>query len=353
MKSFLKIFSYILVAFIVYLLLYPVNIVPKAWTPDPAPEMTGIYAPNEKLQAIQRFQAIHGEGPEDIVIDTAGNIYAGLSNGKIIRFESDGSNPTVFSETGGRPLGMAFDSLGNLIVADGEKGLLLVDAEGGVIPLTTAYKGQPYHFVDDLDIASDGKIYFSDASMAFGVRNWKDDFMAHSESGRLFVYDPERKQTQLLLSGLSFANGVALGPDDAYVLVNETASYRITKFWIEGPKGGSSEVLVENLPGFPDNISFNEKGTFWVAIANPRNDLLDKMLPYPFLRKVVHRLPDAVQPAPVRYGFVLGINEKGEIIENLQDPQGGFAPITSAKEMNGYLYLGSLTELDFARIDRH
>lgn len=344
MKSFLKIFAYILVALLVYLLFYPVNIEPKAWTPPPAPEMSGVYEPNNKLAAVEKYQTMYGEGPEDIALDPGGYIYTGLLNGKILRFQPDGSNPIVFAETGGRPLGMAFDTSGNLIVADAEKGLILVDAEGGILPLTTAYKGQPYQFVDDLDIAADGKIYFSDASMGHGVRNWKDDIMAHSETGRLFVFDPVRKHTQLLLGGLNFANGIALGPDDAYVLINETSAYRVIKYWITGPNAGNSEVFIENLPGFPDNLSFNEKDIFWVGMVNPRNTLLDKLLPYPFLRKMVHRLPDAVQPSPVRYGFVLGISEKGEVIHNLQDPAGGMASITSAKEINGSLYLGSLTE---------
>ncbi len=352
MKSFLKVFSFVLVAIIVYLLLWPVNIQPKSWTPPSAPAMEGIYAPNQALAGMEKFSAQLGEGPEDLAMDAAGYIYAGLVNGKIVRFQADGSNPEIFAETGGRPLGLAFDSLGKLIVADAEKGLLLVDEEGGVLPLTSTYKGQPFHFVDDLDIAADGKIYFSDAAVGSGVRNWKDDIMSHSESGRLFMYDPARKHTQLLLGGLSFANGVALGPDDAYVLVNETGAYRIMKYWLKGPKRGDSEVFIENLPGFPDNISYNEKGTFWVALPNPRNALLDKLLPHPFLRKVVHRMPEAVQPAPVRYGFVLGINEKGEVIHNLQDPSGAFAPITSVKEIGDYLYLGSLSEPQWGRIRR-
>jgi len=350
MKSFLKGLSYLLVAILVYLLLWPVNIVPKAWTPPQAPEMSGIFESNDKLAAIEKYLTIHGEGPEDIAVDTGGYIYTGLLNGKIIRFQPDGSNPTVFSDTKGRPLEIGFDTLANLIVADAEKGLIMIDTEGGVLPLTNAYKGQPYQFVDDLDIAADGKIYFSDASMGAGVRNWKDDIMAHSSSGRLFVYDPVRKQTQLLLGGLNFANGIALGPDDEYVLINETSAYRVVKYWLKGSKGGNNEVFIDNLPGFPDNISFNEKGTFWLGMVNPRNSLLDILLPYPFLRKVVHRLPEAVQPSPVRYGFVLGINEKGEVVHNLQDPTGGMASITSAKEINGNLYLGSLTEPFCARL---
>ena len=41
--------------------------------------------------------------------------------------------------------------------------------------------------------------------------------------------------------------------------------YRIQKYWLKGPKAGTSEIIMDNLPGFPDNISSNGKGIYWVA----------------------------------------------------------------------------------------
>ncbi len=77
----------------------------------------------------------------------------------------------------------------------------------------------------------------------------------------------------------------------------------------------------------------------------PRNKPLDTLLPRPRLRGLVARLPEKVQPQPVRYGFVVGFDEAtGAVTHNLQDPSGGYAPITSAREHEGRLWLGSLTE---------
>ena len=36
--------------------------------------------------------------------------------------------------------------------------------------------------------------------------------------------------------------------------------YRIQKYWLCGDKAGTAEIFIENLPGFPDNVSSNEKG---------------------------------------------------------------------------------------------
>ena len=208
--------------------------------------------------------------------------------------------------------------------------------------------------VDDLDIGKDGKIYFTDASwkFPFSKGGYRNDLLEHGPNGSLYMYDPATKQTHLLLDSLSFANGVALGPNDAYVLVTETGAYKVVKYWLAGPKKGTTEVFLDNLPGFPDNINFSESGIFWLAFANPRNSTLDKLLPYPFLRKIVYRLPEFVQPTEVRYGFMLGIDLQGNIIHNFQDPGGELAPVTSVTEWRDQLYLGSLSDDAFGIIDK-
>jgi len=55
------------------------------------------------------------------------------------------------------------------------------------------------------------------------------------------------------------------------------------------------------------------------------------------------KLPKSIQPAPVEYGFILGLNESAEVIHNLQDPTGEILKeITSVEEHAGNLYIGSL-----------
>ena len=123
-------------------------------------------------------------------------------------------------------------------------------------------------------MAADGKIYFSDASTKFGARESGGTYEAslldineHGGHGRLLVYDPASGKTKTLLTGLNFANGVAVSHDQQYVLVNETGSYRVIRYWIGGPGKGKSEPLIENLPAFPDNISTGLDGRFWIAFV--------------------------------------------------------------------------------------
>ena len=260
----------------------------------------------------------------------------------------------IFSNTKGRPLGMAFDAEGNLIIADAIQGLISIDINGTINILSRKSDSDniPLNFVDDLDIASDGKIYFSDASSKYGYGSDRLELFEHTPNGRLLVYDPITQKTTTLLSGLYFANGVALSSDESFVLVNETLMYRIQKYWLKGDKAGTSEIFIENLPGFPDNVSSNEEGIFWVALFNPRNNFVEMSSNKPFLRKIVLRLPKLLQPQPINHSFVLGLNEDGKVVHNLQyQANEAYSPITSVKQYNDTLYFGSLTHPGWGKIE--
>lgn len=341
----------ILAVFILlYLFLWPVSIDPAVWTPPEAPSLTGVYEQNNLLAAVERLGVGAGRGPEDVAIDREGRLYAGMEDGRILRLLPDGGQAELFAYTGGRPLGMHFDKVGNLVVCDADRGLLLVSPDGSITVLTAEADSLPFRFTDDVDIAGDGTIYFSDASSKFSFSDHRADLMEHRPNGRLLAYDPKTMTTRVALDQLYFANGVAVSPEQSFVLVVETGKYRIRRLWIQGPQQGESDIFIENLPGFPDGISSDGKGTFWLALVSPRLEDVDAMLAKPFLRKVIMRLPEFMLPKPENHGFVLGLNMEGRVVHNLQDPSGSFAQISSVEAHEGWLYLGSLVEDAIGRI---
>lgn len=332
-----------------YLFFWPVDLDPASWAAPAAPALKGDYETNDRLAKVERF-AVGGLGPEDVAVAADGTIVAGLEDGRLVKLDKFGTPDGELANTGGRPLGLAYDAHGNLIVADADKGLLSVTKDGNITVLSTEHGGVPFGFVDDVDIAPDGVIYFSDASSKYGVARYKMDLLEHRPHGRLLAYDTTSKSTTLIADKLYFANGVAVSPDGTFVLVAETGMYRVTRVWVEGKSKGRRDVVIDNLPGFPDGISTGTDGVFWLALASPRNSLIDGLDSYPALRKAVARLPDFLQPAPERHGFVLGIASDGNVVHNLQDPsEQSFSPITSAQEHDGTLYLGSLTRPALAR----
>jgi sugar lactone lactonase YvrE len=351
MKRLTNILLFAVLALGFYLLLWPVAIDPVVWTPSSNPGLTGPYAQSAPLAGLGTLLANEGLGPEDVTRDANGLFYTGLQDGRILRFPAEGDRSELFVNTGGRPLGMQFDAQGNLVVADAFKGLLSIAPNGNITMLVDSLNGQKLRFPDDLDIAADGTIWFTDASQRFDQHHWINDFWEGRPTGRLLSYDPQTKQTTVRLSNLRFANGVALGADDAFVLVNETIAARIWRLWLKGPQAGQREIFCDGLPGYPDNLSFNKNGTFWVALPAPRSVPLEGLAGYPFLRKLLFRLPESwvqIQPPPV--AWVLGLDAQGQVRLSLRDTSGVYASVTSVNEFGGHLYLGSIMMKAVARV---
>lgn len=330
----------------VIFLLVPSDVDPAAYSPPAPPALVGPLAPNRDLSSAELIA--HGKirGPEDVALDAAGRIYGAAEDGRIVRVTlgPDGEESLeTFAETGGRPLGLHFDGAGRLIVADALAGLLAIDPSGRVETLLTEADGLPFAFTDDLDVASDGRIYFSDASWRHGHHDYLEDLLEAKPHGRLVRFDPTTGESEVLLDDLYFANGIALSQDEDFVLVNETYRYRITRYWLAGPRAGTHDVFIDNLPGFPDGVSSNRRGTFWVALFTVRNPVMDRLHPRPWLKQQMSKLPRSLWPKPRPYGLVMALDESGRVVRTLHDPEGERVPqITSVEEVDGFLYLGNL-----------
>lgn len=354
-KRVLLIVLLVVVVGLGYLLFAPVPLTPSAWTPPAAPTLTGQYEQNTRLTPVDRISfggdIQGGHKPEDVALDAEGRIYTGFEDGRIVQLQPDGTQPRIFANTQGRPLGLDFDRAANLIVTDAIKGLLSIGPGGEIKVLATESDGVKFGCLNDLDVAADGTIYFTEASSKYPMSQFSSDILEHQPNGRLMAFDPQTQKPRTLLKGLYFANGVAVSPDQTFVLVAETGRYRVQRLWLKAsnegtaPKAGTVDTFIDNLPGFPDGISSNGQDKFWLALVTPRQPIFDKLLPHPFLRKVVYRLPKFLQPAPERYSFVLGIDSQGRIVENLQNGTADcYAQIANVVENQGKLYFGSIGE---------
>lgn len=341
-----------------YLLTWPVPVDPVAWEAPEDAGYIGEFAANDALAALERLEIAPFHGPEDLAADRAGYLYTGTEDGKILRIAPDGGI-IVFADTGGRPLGLEFDGDGNLLVANAYLGLQSVDAGGAVTLLTDEVDGSPIRYADDVDVAPDGRIYFSDASTKFGAAEYAStygasllDILEHGSHGRVLVYDPKTGATGTVMAGLDFANGVAVDGSGRFLLVVETGTYRILKHWLAGPDAGETEILIDNLPGFPDNINPGLDGRFWVGLVSPRSAQLDALSDKPFLRKVVQRLPKNLRPAAVPSAHIFAIDGEGAVVANLQGDGMRLQAVTGALETREHLYLTSLFGTALGKIPR-
>jgi sugar lactone lactonase YvrE len=343
-----RVLLYMIIAVFIFsvgsvLFLHAPDVEPAPYAPPVAPKMEGALRKNSALSGVQLLAKGKLNGPEDIAVDNDGTVYSGLEDGRIVKISPEGDVKS-FAETGGRPLGLQWGPRGDLIVADGVRGLLSVNPKGEVTVLVPRAETVPLELADDLDVSSSGLIYFSDATGPEVQMDYYQDLMIHRPMGRLLRFDYYTDELEELLTGLYFANGVALSPDEDFVLVSEMSEYRITRLWLKGPRKEESEVFADNLPGFPDGISGDGDGNYWVALVSPRMWFVDNIvLPNLWLRKLLMHFPKWTRLSGSSYGLIIQLNSEGEIVESLHDPSGkSLSGITNVVEREEKLYIGTL-----------
>ncbi len=356
----MKLLKFLILALILlvsYLSFWPVPVEPHIWRPAKFQGYVGEYAKNERLETFTKLTMGDLSGPEAAIVDLNGDIVAATHEGFLVRFKLGAEVATPWVDVGGRPLGLDLDREGNIWVANAYKGLQKVLPDGTFKTLLDRVDGTAIAYADDVAVAANGKVYFSDATMRFPAEQWGGTFPAsildiveHGRTGRIIEYDPISEQARVVMTDLSFANGVAASASGEFLLINETGEYRVWKLWITGDKAGQSEVLLDNLPGFPDNVSLGRDDVFWVGLMAPRSAQIDEYADKPFWRKLLIRLPTVMQPKAKAYGMVIGIDGDGKVLHNLQAPSGKLFTTTGLVETETDVYITSLTAPFLAKV---
>lgn len=338
-----------------YLAAWPVPIQPVAWSAPAAPGYQGVHAPNQRLAQLNMIDLKGEVGPEHIAFGKDGKLYTTVLSGNILRMNADGSGQEVFANTGGRVLGFDFDAAGHLIAADAVKGLLSIAPDGKVTVLADKVGNDPIRYADAVVVAQNGKMYLSDASTRFAPKDWGGTFEAsvldileQASTGRVIEYDPANRSTRVVARGISFANGVSLSQDEKHLFVNETGKYRVWKIAVDAKDldialpSPQARILLDNLPGYPDNLMRGQGGKVWLGFAKPRGAAIDNMAGKPWLRSLTLRLPRALWPIPQPYGHVIAFTDDGKVVADLQDPSGAYPETTAITETADRLYVQSL-----------
>ncbi|MGY1727979.1 phosphotransferase [Geodermatophilus sp. SYSU D01062] len=320
---------------------------PRRWTP-PAFADPGPTAPFR----VGRRLPTGDSGPEDVLFDDAGLLVTGLRDGSVVRIDPVTGKRTLVGRTGGRPLGVEPCADGSVLVCDHDRGLLRVFPDGGVDVLVSEVDGEPVTFASNVVAAPDGTVWFTTSTSRWDVEHHLGDVFEHSATGRLVRRDPDGT-VSTVLSGLGFANGLVLAPDGSHLLLAETARYRVLRHWLTGERAGITEPLVENLPGFPDNASLGSDGLLWVAIAAPRNALLDRLLPLPgVLRLLLWNVPERVRPEATPIAWVMAFDPAdGRRVHDLRATDAGYGFVTAVAERDGTLVAAGLHEDDVVVLD--
>ncbi|XP_062229400.1 protein STRICTOSIDINE SYNTHASE-LIKE 10-like [Phragmites australis] len=291
-------------------------------------------------------------GPESVAFDghDAGP-YVSVSDGRVLRWGGEGAGwktfayspsyikndcaaqselPPVATESScGRPLGLRFDTgSGYLYIADAYMGLMRVGPGGGeATVLATEAGGAPLRFTNGVDVDQvTGDVYFTDSSTTYSRAQHQMVTATGDSTGRVMKYDPRANQVTVLLSGVTYPNGIAISADRTHLVVALTGPCKLLKYWIRGPKAGTSEPFAD-LPGYPDNVRPDGKGGYWVALHREKNE-------FPF--------------GVDKHLVAIRLGADGKVLQEMKGPK-NVRPTELVERDGGKIYMGSV-ELPYVGI---
>lgn len=311
----------------------------QKFTPTPPdPELMALY---ETVEQPVRREIPDLHGAEDLEPGPDGRLYASLADGRIMARERDGGW-SEYANTNGRPLGLAFAPDGALFVADALKGLLRLNAEGAFETwLADESEGGPLVFTDDLTVLKDGSVILTDASRRYGYGEYMTSLLEGEQTGVIYkVTGPD--EFSVLAEGFGFINGVDHDPATGRVYVNETWAGRVIAL---DPETGAYDVLIDGLPGYPDNLAFDEEtGLVWIALPSQRSPQIEGLHPNPLLKRLAWRWIQiaGLPPFPPRPVMGMAVNAAGEPVHVLYGPDDAPFGVTTVTPWQGQIWVAGL-----------
>jgi gluconolactonase len=197
------------------------------------------------------------EGPS---FDAEGNLYiVDIPFGRIFRISPD-RKWTLVVEYDGWPNGLKIDAKGRILVADYMHGIMECDAQAGkMLPILTARNSESFKGCNDLHIAGNCDIYFTDQGQS-GL---------HDPTGRVYRLRTSGELNCLINTGIS-PNGLVLDPSESVLFIAMTRDNAVWRapFMKEGSVSKVGRFCSMFGPSGPDGMTMDSAGRLFVGHAS-------------------------------------------------------------------------------------
>jgi gluconolactonase len=198
------------------------------------------------------------EGP---TADKKGNIYfTDQPNNKILVW-NEKKGLSTYMEPCGRSNGMAFDSKGNLWTCADDKGeLWMITPEKKVEIISASFDGHRYNGPNDVWIAPNGGLYFSDP---FFVRNYWEHKTMTQDKQCVYYLKPDHKSVVRIVDDLVQPNGVIGTPDGKTLYITDMGGRKTFSYSINADGTLTDKKLFCEMGS--DGLTLDSEGNLYLV----------------------------------------------------------------------------------------
>jgi gluconolactonase len=210
-------------------------------------------------------------------------IFSDIPNNRQMRLLEDDNHLSVFRSPSYNANGNTVDRQGRLITCQhAGRRVVRTELDGRITIIADSYNGKKLNSPNDVVVASDDSIWFSDPS--YGIGGNYEGVQAQQEQATRNVYrvDPHNGEVKLLVDDFTQPNGLAFSPDERKLYIVDSgvthggpAHIRVFDVDVGAGKLSNGKIFAEGFaPGFTDGMRVDVEGSVWTSMgwADPNED---------------------------------------------------------------------------------
>jgi gluconolactonase len=218
------------------------------------------------------------EGPVYLA-DSDSVIWSDIPNNRILQWKAADGSVSTWRSPANFSNGHTLDNQGRVIqCSHGARAVLRMEPDGSVTTLVSHVGAARLNSPNDVVVASDDSIWFSDPP--YGILSNNEGYQADSELPGCYVYrfEPASGRLDAVVTDMIYPNGLAFSPDETVLYVSDTSEvpmgdgghHHVRAYDLV--RGGdvpvavtNSRVFAEIRPGLPDGFRVDTNGNLYVS----------------------------------------------------------------------------------------
>jgi gluconolactonase len=205
-------------------------------------------------------------------------IFSDIPNNRMMRLLDDDNHLSVFRTPSFNSNGNTIDRQGRLISCEhGSRRVTRTELDGSVTGIADRYNGKPLNSPNDVVVASNGSIWFTDPTYGIDSNYLGLKATPEQEKHNVFRVDPQNGRVKVVVDDFVQPNGICFSPDEKKLYIIDSGIRHIRVFDVDSDKGevARSKVFANDFgSGTSDGMRCDVDGNIWCSMGwgDPKDD---------------------------------------------------------------------------------